>query len=134
MHALQSISVKGFALWPRPVSFPDELPRQCPFHGKTRSSISAQPSLRDDVPRPAIPSVLRTTLPVRGKDCKSTSTRSIWFRQGRRRFNLCCSLPAKFGVKLSHSHFGPKLTMFFIRSRLGEVPPLRPLVYLLDGT
>ena len=29
--------------------------------------------------------------------------------------------------------FSPKLTTLFDRSRLGEVPPLRPLVYLLDG-
>lgn len=50
----------------------------------------------------------------------------IWRHGADRAFCFCC-------VEFKLFNFRPKLTTLFVRSRLGEVPPLRPLVYLLDG-
>jgi hypothetical protein len=50
----------------------------------------------------------------------------IWRHGADLAFCFCC-------VEFKLFNFRPKLTTLFVRSRLGEVPPLRPLVYLLDG-
>lgn len=108
---------------------------------------SKRPLLRRVILPPANP-----ILPVRGKNCNSKPPKI----QRCLFFNLWCMREEGFWCKLGwknpskllavdHSRrcitlfphffcFSPKLTTCIIRSRLGGVPPLRPLVYLLDGT
>lgn len=94
---------------------------------------------------------LRQLLPVPGNNCKT----SVCKPARTTGFNLWCVDAPRFWCKVLQSSppwpgfvgyrrrtiteithffcFSPKLTTCIIRSRLGGVPPSRPLAYLLDG-
>ena len=150
MHRLQPHVADDGALKASRTISPNTPRKQLYVKGIPRRSVLRSQKQHHIAWREKLPPVCRS-LPVDGKNCKTRQA----FMGPRLYFNLWCMHAPRFWCKVLESSppwplkvggrwrpltpfkhffcFSPKLTTYFIRSRLGGVPPSRPLVYLLDG-